>query len=94
MTDLLILLSTDQLVIPFWQMAMYLSILSLLMLARGHKLALITTFLFTFYWAFFLYFVDSMDSVGTFPATLYVVFGFCHVVFTIMAFMQEKGAKY
>ncbi len=87
--DLLAQFPSVELVIPAWQMALYVSIVSIFMLAQDFKLTLITTYLFTLYWGFFLYFGDFFDSLSTFPPALFAIFGLIHVVLTLIAFWQE-----
>ena len=84
--DLLAQFPSVELVIPAWQMVIYISIISIFMLARDFKLSLITTYLFTLYWGFFLYFGDFIGSLSTFPPALFAIFGLIHVVLTLFAF--------
>ena len=79
------------LTIPAWQVALYVLIISLFMLAGRHKLTLLTTYLFTLYWGFFLYWGDVMASLGSFPtlATLYLLCALLHVTLTLIAFFKE-----
>ncbi len=88
--DLLAQFPSVELVIPAWQMALYVSIVSIFMLAQDFKLTLITTYLFTLYWGFFLYFGDFIGSLSTVPPFLFVFFGLIHVVLTLFAFHQER----
>ncbi len=93
MTDLLNLLFSDQLVIPFWQMGLFVLVLSIFVLARSFKVSLIITYLSTFYWGFSLYLGSLRNFFGTFPATVYVMLGFCHVGLILFSFLQEKRAR-
>ena len=86
---LLALFPAADLVIPAWQMTLYVSFISIFMLARDSKMSLITTYLFTLYWGFFLYFGDFVGSVTSFAPTIFIVFGMIHVVLTLIAFWQE-----
>ncbi len=85
MDDLLTQFPSVELVIPAWQMVIYISLISIFMLARDFKLCLITTYLFTLYWGFFLYFGDFIGSLSTFPPALFAIFGLIHVVLTLIA---------
>jgi hypothetical protein len=80
-----------ELVIPAWQMALFIVTISLFMLIQRIKLTLITTFLFTFYWGFFLYWGDVLSSFGEFPfvAAVYLVSGVLYLVLTLVAFYRE-----
>ena len=83
--DLLTQFPSVELVIPAWQMVIYISLISIFMLARDFKLSLITTYLFTLYWGFFLYFGDFIGSLSTFPPFLFALFGLIHVTLTLIA---------
>ncbi len=80
-----------ELVIPAWQMALFIVTISVFMLIQRIKLTLITTFLFTFYWAFFLYWGNILASFAKFPfvAALYLVSGVIYIVLTLIAFYRE-----
>ena len=80
-----------ELVIPAWQMALFIVTISVFMLIQRIKLTLIITFLFTFYWAFFLYWGDVIASFAKFPfvAALYLVSGVIYIVLTLIAFYRE-----
>lgn len=79
------------LTIPAWQVALYVLIVSVFMLVGKNKLTLLTTYLFTLYWGFFLYWGDVMASLGSLPAlaTLYLLCGMLHVTLTLIAFFKE-----
>ncbi len=87
---LIALFPAADIVIPAWQMTLYVSIITIFMLVQDYKLSLITTYLFTLYWGFFLYFGDFFGSVSSFAPTLFIVFGLIHVVLTLIAFWQER----
>ena len=77
--------------IPSWQVALYVLMISIFMVAGKHKLTLITTYLFTLYWSFFLYWGEAMASLGSLPtlATLYLLCALLHVTLTLIAFFKE-----
>jgi hypothetical protein len=81
-----------KLVIPAWQMAFFIITISIAMLMRRIKLCLITIFIFTFYWGFFLYWGDIIASFSRFPnvVSLYLVSGTIHIVLTLIAFFREE----
>ncbi len=89
--DLLTQFPSVELDIPAWQMVIYISIISIFMLARDFKLSLITTYLFTLYWGFFLYFGDIIGGLSTLPSILFAFFGLIHVTLTLIAFWQESS---
>ncbi len=79
--------------IPAWQMILYIIIISFCMLmSQQRKLPLMTTYLFTFYWGFNLYWGQTLASAGEVPASakLYLLFGIAHVVLTLVAFFQKE----
>jgi len=80
-----------ELVIPAWQMALFIVTISVFILIQRIKLTLIITFLFTFYWAFFLYWGDVLASFAKFPfvAAVYLVSGVIYTVLTLIAFYRE-----
>ena len=84
-------LSEITLTIPAWEVALYVLIVSVFMLAGKNKLTLLTTYLFTLYWGFFLYWGDVMASLGRVPtlATLYLLCAMLHVTLTLVAFFKE-----
>ena len=61
--DLLTGFSYLELTIPAWQMALFIAILIIFILIQRIKLCLIITYLFAFYWGFFLYWGDVMTSL-------------------------------
>ena len=94
-----------ELVIPAWQMAFFIVLISIFMLVQRIKLCLMTTFLFTFYWGFFLYFGDVIASFGRLPyvlcdypswqkgecdvSALYLASGMIYILLTLIAFYRE-----
>ncbi len=80
-----------ELTIPAWQMAFYVLIITVCMLFERHRVALLTSYLFTLYWGFFLYFGDVISSFVAFPntATLYILCGLLHLTLTLVAFLKE-----
>ena len=90
--NLLTELSYLELTIPAWQMALFIATLSVFMLIQRIKLCLIITYLFTFYWGFFLYWGDVMTSLDRFPiaATSYLIFGALHIVLTLVVLYRSE----
>lgn len=80
-----------ELSVPMWQMAFFVLIISACMLTQRHKLALITTYVFTLYWGFDAYFGQAILALGAWPhvATLFLLCGSLHVALTLIAFLQE-----
>jgi hypothetical protein len=80
-----------ELSIPAWQMGLFIVIVSICMLLERHKVALISTYLFTLYWVYFLYWGEVISSFGSLPnmATLFILCGLFHVMLTLVAFLKE-----
>jgi hypothetical protein len=79
------------LVIPAWQMGLYLAVISICMLSSSYRLSLLVTYVFTLYWGFFLYWGEILRNIGTFPveATWFLLLGLLHVALTLTAFFKE-----
>ncbi len=84
-SDLLSQIPSANLVIPAWQMGLYVSFISLFMIERDYKLYMITTYLFTSYWSFLFYWTDFIGAFNTFPPTFYAYCGLVHIILTIIA---------
>ncbi len=78
--------------IPAWQIGIYIGLNSVFMLVGERKLCLVTTYLFTFYWGFYVYGNEFMIVAGgsTVALSLYIVGGILLVTFSLYAFFQEK----
>ena len=81
-----------ELLIPAWQMALFIALISIFMLLQRMKLCLITTFLFTFYWGFFLYWGEVIGSFSSFPyvVALYLFSGVIYIILTLITFYRER----
>ncbi len=79
--------------IPAWQIGSYIGINSVVMLVGERKFCLVTTYLFTFYWGFYVYGNEFMVVAGgsKVALSLYIVCGILLVTFSLYAFFQEKG---
>lgn len=90
-TTLLKQILSIELVIPAWQMAFFIVLISVFILVKRIKLCLMTTFLFTFYWSYFLYWGDTIASFGKLPyiSSLYLVSGMIYIALTLIAFHRE-----
>lgn len=66
------------LVIPAWQMAFYIGIVSFFMLTGKTKLCLVSTYLFGLYWGYYHFGRDFISAANGDPlvVTGYVLFGF------------------
>ncbi len=78
--------------IPAWQIGIYIGINSVFMLVGERKLCLVTTYLFTFYWGFYVYGNECRVVAGGSKVALsvYLVCGILLVTFSLYAFFQEK----
>ncbi len=80
------------LVIPAWQMALYIGIISIFMLIRQTKLFILSTYLAILYLAFFFYwpeFIGIARSSGL-VLSLYLICGMLTVALGIVALFQEE----
>ena len=83
--DLLTQILSFDLVVPAWQMVIFVSLISLFMIERDYKLYMITTVLFTSYWGFLFYRTDFIGAFTTFPLTFYAYCGLVHIAITLIA---------
>ncbi len=78
--------------IPFGQAFVYISLISIFMLFRKLKIALITTYLFSCYWGFILnnsYFISKAGGVQS-ALFIYGFFGFLMLALTIYSFFFQE----
>lgn len=85
-------LADVELVIPAWQMALYIFFTTIFMLRHDRKMCLIATYFFTLYWGFYLYGNEFIRAANGSPPFLsvYILCGMLHLFFTLIAFLQEK----
>ncbi len=79
--------------IPAWNIALYIAISAIFMLMQQRRLCLIVTYLFTFYWGFYIY-VDEFVMVAsdsTLALSSYIICGMLLIVLSLVAFLQERG---
>ncbi len=79
--------------IPAWHIAHYLAISAIFMLVQQRRLCLITTYLFTFYWGFYIYADEfvMVASDSTLALSSYIICGMLLIVLSLVAFLQERG---
>ena len=96
MVDLEILLAAGltNLVLPAWPVMLYVVLMSLFVLMHRLLLCLLTTYLFTFYWGFLLYWTEFI-STSTYLAAfvMYIVSGLLIAGLTIAASFSELVSK-
>lgn len=89
-TDLYSRLTAAELVIFGWQVALFFITLAILIMFGRTQLSLITTYLFTLFWAFYFYWGSYIASnASLIPLVVYAFCGVLHVVLTVVAFYQE-----
>ncbi|NIO11072.1 MAG: hypothetical protein GTO40_24890 [Deltaproteobacteria bacterium] len=79
--------------IPAWHIALYIAISAVFLLMQQRKLSLITTYVFSFYWAFYIY-ADEFVMVASDSAlamSSYILCGMLLVVLSLVAFLQERS---
>ena len=86
-SELIAQLPLFEMVIPAWQMAFYIIVISLCMFNMRYKLGLIITYCFCFYWGFFLYWGEVVGSMNEYPGavTLYITSGILLVILMVIA---------
>ena len=79
--------------IPAWHIALYIAISAIFMLIEQRRLCLITTYLFTFYWGFYIYADEfvMVASDSTLALSSYIICGMLLIVLSLVAFLQERG---
>ncbi len=79
--------------IPAWHIALYIAISAIFMLVQQRRLCLITTYLFTFYWGFYIYADEFVmaASDSTLALSSYIICGMLLIVLSLVAFLQERG---
>lgn len=80
------------LAIPAWQMAFYIALVSLFMFLHETRGCLLTTYLFTLYWGYYLYGRDFLAAANGYPSvmTAYISFGLVLAGFGLLALFYEK----
>jgi hypothetical protein len=86
------MLGEVNLVIPAWQMGLFIGLVSLCMLSGRTQLGLIVTYLFVLYWGFILYGPDFVAATGGDPMALafYIVCGLAIAFLAIIAFFLSS----
>ena len=80
------------LTIPAWQMALYIGLMSLCMIWRKTKCCLLTTYLFAFYWGYYLFAHDflSVAHGDSAAQSAYIGFGLALIAFSLIALFYEE----
>jgi hypothetical protein len=81
------------LVIPAWQMVLFVGLISLSMLLGRIQLSLIVTYLFVLYWGFILYWPNFVAAAGGNPTALalYIFFGLTIAFLAVLAFFYQPA---
>jgi len=81
-----------QLTIPTWQIVLFLSLISTFMLIHRVKYCLLTTYLFVFYWIFYLYRADliAIADGDRIVLAAYHLFGFIIAVLVLYPFISPE----
>jgi hypothetical protein len=86
----------NSLVVPLWQMGLYVGLMSFCLLLKRHRVGLSVSFIFCFYWGFIAnknLFLGSSGDVNQFslPFILYVAGGFVLIVLSVISFFSSDG---
>ena len=81
------------LVIPAYQMAIYMGLISIFTLMQRRKLCLIITYIFTLYWGFYLFGGDILEASGGSGTVLsiYIICGMIILAVFLFACFQEES---
>lgn len=81
------------LVIPAWQMGLFVALISLFMLLGRTQLGLVVTYLFVLYWGFILYWPYFVVAAGGNPMALalYIVCGLAIAFLAVLAFFHHPS---
>jgi len=88
------LFRTTLITIPFMQLFLLIVVSTLFLLFRSLKFALLTNYLFTFYWGFSANFGKiNFISTGNFPlfSFLYLGFGFMVAILVLLSFRHTTS---
>jgi hypothetical protein len=88
-------LGLTSLLLPAWPVMLYAVLVSLFVLIRRIQLCLLTTFLFTFYWGFYLNWGPSI-ATGTNLVTFagYVICGLAIIALTIVVGIPDDNEQH
>lgn len=80
------------LIIPAWQMVLYVCLFGLYMISGKTKCCLLTTYLFVIYWGYYLFAGDLLAAIrGNLAAeSAYITFGLALAAFVLMALFYEE----
>ena len=83
------MLGEVNLVIPAWQMGLFVGLVALSMLLGRTQLGLIVTYLFALYWGFILYWPDFIAAAEGDPTALaiYIFCGLAIAFLAVLAFL-------
>ena len=86
-------LGEASLAIPFWQVGLFVALISLFLLLDRNHLSIVVTYLFILYWGFILYWPDFAAAAEGIPwaLALYIVSGLAIVFLTIIAFFSRPA---
>jgi hypothetical protein len=85
-------LGAVSLIIPAWEMALYVCLMSIYVIWGKIKYCLLTTYLFALYWGYYLFAHDLLAAARGDPAaqSAYIVFGLLLLAFVLMALFYEE----
>jgi len=91
--EVLLRLATVDLVIPAWQMALYIGIVSVMMLRKRYRVCVVWTYLFIMYWGFYLYGKEFVAAAGdsVLGLSVYSILGMLFVLLTLIVFFQSES---
>ncbi len=85
-------LTAKEFSVPVWEVIILVVINSICLLLGKHRLGLIVSYLFVFYWGFVInkgYFIDSLGNMR-WGVYVYAISGVLMVVITVIGFFVKK----
>jgi len=74
--------------IPVWHVALYVICISICMLSHSHRLGIVVSYGFVFYWGYILNAATFAETGNPAFQTAYTIFGFVIVLFAIFALIR------
>ena len=74
--------------IPVWQVALYVACISICMLSHSHRLGIVISYGFVFYWGYILNGASFAETGNAVFLTVYTIFGFVIIIFAIIALIR------
>lgn len=86
------MLESKELIVPLWQMLIYVGVITLCLLLRRLNLSLVTSYIFSFYWGYlYNWGVISISSQQMDQYSIvYIAFGAMLLILALISFMTHE----